>query len=86
MRQRLFARWEEEKQQTLNNVCFSDEVHFHLDGGVVNKQNVRFWATENPHALHEQHHGPRSTVWIVLSSYGLIGTFFYEEIVNSKRY
>ena len=29
------------------NIIFSDEAHFHLDG-VVNKQNCRFWAVENP--------------------------------------
>ncbi|PSN38866.1 hypothetical protein C0J52_26669 [Blattella germanica] len=86
-RQRLlFAQWAKE-QQIFNNVWFSDETHFHLDGGVVNKQNVRFWATENPQVLHEQHHhGPRITVWAAISSHGLIGPFFFEEIVNSKRY
>ena len=30
-------------------IIFSDEAHFDL-GGYVNKQNCRFWDTENPHA------------------------------------
>ena len=30
-----------------NKIVFSDEVHFWLNG-YVNKQNYRFWGTENP--------------------------------------
>jgi hypothetical protein len=37
---------------TLDCLCFSDEAHFHLDG-FVNKQNTRFWASENPHRAVE---------------------------------
>lgn len=87
MQERLvFAYWAEDKQQTFNNVWFSDEAHFHLDG-VVNKQNVRFWANENPRLIHEKdHHAPRITVWVAISSHGLIGPFFFEKTVNSDRY
>jgi hypothetical protein len=39
-----------------------DEAHFHLDG-VVNKQNVQFWASQNLHVIHEKvHHALRITV------------------------
>jgi hypothetical protein len=30
-------------------LCFRDEAHFHLDG-FVNKQNTKFWASENLHS------------------------------------
>ena len=85
--QRLaFAEWAVNQDVLLNNVWFSDEAHFHLDG-VVNKQNVRFWAFENPHVLHEKvHHAPRITVWAAISSHGIIGPFFFEQTVNSERY
>jgi hypothetical protein len=35
-----FAEWAQNNGVSFNNVRFSDEAHFHLDG-VVNKQNVR---------------------------------------------
>ena len=31
----------------------NDEAHFHLSG-TVNKQNFRYWATNNPRRLHER--------------------------------
>ena len=35
------------------NLIMSDEVHFHLNG-TVNKQNFRYWASENPGELHQR--------------------------------
>ena len=44
-------------------IIFSDEIHFDL-GGYVNKQNCRFWCTENLHAYIEKPtHPKRVTVW-----------------------
>ena len=37
----------EEDENWINNVCFSDEAHFHLDG-YVNSKNCIFWETELP--------------------------------------
>jgi hypothetical protein len=39
--------------------------------GVVNKQNVQFWASDNPRVIYEKvHHAPRITVWVAISSHG----------------
>jgi hypothetical protein len=55
--------------------------------GVADKQNVRFWATENSPVIHEKvRHAPRITVWVAISSHGLLGPIFFEETVNSERY
>jgi hypothetical protein len=35
-----FAVWVQNNEVSFNNVWFSDEAHFHLDG-VVNTQNVQ---------------------------------------------
>jgi len=45
----------------------SDEAHFHISG-TVNKQNVRYWAAENPQTIHQRPlHSPKVTVWCALS-------------------
>lgn len=40
-------------QRRLNNVVFSDEAHFYLEG-YVNKQNSRYWASTNPKQRHQR--------------------------------
>lgn len=70
----------------LPNLLFSDEAHFHLDGG-VNRHNHRYWAAENPHwFVEESLHSPRTTVWAAIGERGVIGPFFFDETINSERY
>jgi hypothetical protein len=55
--------------------------------GEVNKQYERFWVTENPRViLDEVHHAPRITVWVAISSHGLLRPIFFEETVNIEHY
>ena len=69
----------------------SDEAHFHLSG-CVNKQNCRYWASENPRELHQRPlHSPKVTVWCAVSAIGIIGPYFFQEdgitvTVTSQRY
>lgn len=81
-----------ERFPTLNNILFSDEAHFHLNGH-VNKQNCRYWAEENPKSKHQKPlHSPKVTVWAAISAQGIIGPYFFEDershtvTVNSDRY
>ncbi|GBN35678.1 hypothetical protein AVEN_121275-1 [Araneus ventricosus] len=42
-------------------IWFTDEAHFYLNG-FVNKQNWRFWGSENPHLCEEKpQHSPKIT-------------------------
>jgi hypothetical protein len=72
-------------------LIMSDEAHFHLSG-TVNKQNFRYWATENPRELHQQPlHCERVTVWCGVSRTCIIGPYFFREngrtvSVNTDRY
>jgi hypothetical protein len=85
--QRLtFAEWAQNNEVSFNNAQFSDQAHFQLDG-VVNKQNVRFWALQNPCVIHEKGaYELQITVWVAISSHRLLGPIFFEETVNSERY
>ena len=70
----------EDDAELLANIHFSDEAHFHLSG-YVNKQNCRFWGTEQPFATVEEGSLGREkvTVWCALSQNEIIGPFFFED-------
>ncbi|CAH2093266.1 unnamed protein product [Euphydryas editha] len=62
-----------------NNVMFSDEAIFHLNGH-VNKQNCRFWSETNPQRLHERPlRSPKLVVCAAISSTGIVGPYFFED-------
>ena len=71
-------------------IC-SDEAHFHLSG-TVNKQNFRYWSQNNPRELHQRPlHSPKVTIWCAVGSFGVWGSYFFEEggatvTVTSDRY
>lgn len=77
---------------TFENIMFSDEANFHLNGH-VNRHNCRYWANENPRQKHERPlHSPKVIVWAAMSGEGIIGPYFFEDqrgrtvTVNSERY
>ena len=81
-----FALWAMEEEAVLHNTWFTDETYFHLNG-VVNKQNVRFWARELPHTLHEkENYGAEVNVWTAISTHVIIGAFFFDDTATKERY
>ena len=86
-----FARWMKDHLEIVDKMLFSDESHFYLNN-IVNKQNCRFWGTEKSNFHYEKPlHDDKITVWVSLSSAGVIGPFFLEEkgetaTVNCERY
>ena len=86
--QTILDMFEENEDLTL---IMSDEVHFHLNG-TVNKQNFRYWASENSRELHQRPlYTPKVTAWCGLGKCGIFGPFFFEEgegtaTVTSDRY
>jgi hypothetical protein len=64
----------------------------HLSG-FVNKQNFRYWSSENSHRFHKMPlHSAKVTVWCAISSFGIVGLYFSEDgygrtvTMNSQRY
>jgi len=49
MCQTLIPMLEEDDNDMQNNVFFSDEATFYLNG-LVNKHNIRYWCETNPYA------------------------------------
>lgn len=77
---------------SFNNIMFSDEAHFHINGH-VSKQNCRYWSPINPKLKHQKPlHSPKVTVWAAMSAHGIIGPYFFEDgrgravTVTSERY
>lgn len=56
-----------ERFNSFDNILFSDEANFHLNGH-VNKQNCRYWSKENPKTKHQRPlHSPKVIVWAAFS-------------------
>ncbi|GBM71996.1 hypothetical protein AVEN_167732-1 [Araneus ventricosus] len=67
-------------------IWFTDEAHFHLNV-LVNKQNWRFWGSENPHLCEVKPlYSPKVTAWVAVFSRGIIGPFFMRETISSESY
>lgn len=83
-----FARTEldrlDEDANRLNNLLFTDEAHFHLDGS-VNRQDWIMWADENPHWFDVRRlHPQKLTVWMGIGVEGVVGPYFWERQGNER--
>jgi hypothetical protein len=68
-----------EQDRFAENLVFSDEATFRVCGK-VNRQNVRSWGTENPHATMEHvRNSPKINVFCAVSSHKVYGQFLFAE-------
>lgn len=77
----------EEDNMLFRKILWSDESTF-TTSGVYNRKNVRFWATENPHAFREiQFQGRKSLhVWCGILNNKIIGPIIYDGNLTGERY
>ena len=93
-----FCEWFLQKHADNSNfnqtLTLSDEAHFERNG-CVNKQNIRFWAEQNPKETTEiSFHSERVTVWCGVHEiiHKIFGPYFFEDgngqtvTVNGQRY
>lgn len=88
---REFCEWSinkvQEQRDFFEYVLFSDEATFHRNGN-VNKHNLHYYATENPHftrSVDNQHRWSLNVWGGIVGSY-VIGPHFFEGRVNGDIY
>jgi hypothetical protein len=68
----------------INHFLMTDETNFHLCG-YVNSQNCHYWATENPCDIDQGSlHPAKVIVRCGVSSFGLIGPYFFQDEVGRQ--
>lgn len=71
----------------VNRIIFSDEATFFING-IVNRQNCRYWAAENPHWMMEAHTQipQKVNVWAGIIGDRILGPFFIEGSLTAEKY
>jgi len=83
---RIMLQKIEAEEIPLNSILITDEAHFYLNGD-VNKQNLRYWSSNNPQIISEKPlHSPKVTVWMGVATWGVIGPYFFDGTVNGESY
>lgn len=71
----------------LEHIVFSDECTFTLHGH-AHRQNCRYWSTENPHWIRDEHtqYPEKVNVWAGIVGNYVIGPFFINDNLNRDNY
>lgn len=71
----------------LNNILFSDEATFCLNG-TLNRHNSRYWSRKNPHWTQDAHSQRRGkvNVWMGIIGRRCIGPYFFQGNLTAARY
>jgi len=77
----------EENYYFSKRILFSDECVFHNNGN-VNRHNLHYWATENPHWMLQAHTQVRWSVnvWAGILGDHIIGPHFFDGKVDGNAY
>lgn len=82
----------EQMPNWINDVWFSDETHFHLNGAVNNHNNI-YWGTSPPEETTDRNlKGQKVTCFVAFNAkHGIIGPYWFEEegktvTINAVRY
>lgn len=71
---------------THRDLFVTDESYIELSPS-INKQNMRTWGTENPHAIIEKTKVPQKIrMWMAISGTKLVGPYFIERTVDAAVY
>uniref|UniRef100_A0A1B6EKB9 DUF4817 domain-containing protein n=1 Tax=Cuerna arida TaxID=1464854 RepID=A0A1B6EKB9_9HEMI len=69
----------DDSEDFLNNVMFTDESTFHVNG-VVNRHNCRIWGSQKPQEIVQyQRDSPKVNVWCGLMNDRIVGPFIFAE-------
>jgi hypothetical protein len=71
----------------VSHILWTDESKF-TNNGIMNKQNNRYWDNTNPHWSRETNFQTvwEINVWCGLVGGKLLGPYFYDGILNGRRY
>ncbi|CAF4694672.1 unnamed protein product [Rotaria sp. Silwood2] len=76
----------EEDHSIFDKIIWTDEAIFKLNGH-VNRHNSIYWASENPRIdIERDFNVPGISVWIGISSNGIISPFFFNSTVTGESY
>ena len=82
----------EARKSFLKKIVLSAKCHFQLSGH-VNRQNLRFWADDNPYAVVDSPiTKEKVTVWVGIGHAGIFGPYFLKiktgkaETIDSANY
>ena len=76
---RKFVAKMDENGKWINDVLFTDEAHFYLNG-TISAKNSRFWGRNPPTEVEQQPlHSKKCTAWCALGASGIIGPFWFED-------
>lgn len=90
-RRMIFCNWVLEKygqdREFHKNILFSDESRF-TNNGMFNRNNCRYWATENQHLVREGNFQERFgfNVWAGIKNNRIIGPIIFDGPLTGERY